>query len=319
MPLVMIDHTSIPPQLPDSVCCVGYFDGLHKGHQLLFEKTFQIAKKKHLSSGVILFDPDPWTLFHPDVAMDHLTPLEKRLSMLTELGFQQIYVLQFTKSFAALSIKEFHDLLYKMNVKFLICGKDFHYAAKNSGDYISLKEDGRFEVIGLDPYMETANQKISSSTIESYIKQGKIAQANQLLGHMYSIDGIVEKGYQRGTKLLKIPTANLSFPGDQVIPRIGVYAGYVRIDKKYYWAMINIGNNPTFGNQKETIEAHILDFNQDIYGKKIRMLFADFIRPEQKFDSIDALKAQLHKDIDTTKKILSKKSMKDWCFDKTLL
>ena len=314
MEIVEIEHTAIP-SLPETVCCVGYFDGLHKGHQLLLNKTLDLAKQEHLASGVILFDPDPWTIFHPEQTLDYLTPLPKRLSMLAKKGFDFVYILRFTKSFAALHEQAFHDVLVAMHVQTLVCGTDFHYAAKNKGNVDSLKSDPRLRVVALDPFMETQQQKISSSTIERYVKEGKIELADELLGYMYSLDGIIGKGFQRGGKLLGIPTANLECDPDYVLPATGVYAGFVQVGRRLVPAMINIGYNPTFGNEKKTIEAHLLDFNDNLYGRRVRFLFAVRLRPEQKFASIEALKAQLHRDIVSTRDIRAKKSVKDWCFD----
>lgn len=313
MEVIEISHQKIPALVP-SACCVGYFDGLHKGHQLLLDKTLETAEKHGLASGVILFDPDPWTIFHPEQELDYLTPLPKRLEMIGQKGFDLIYILRFTKEFAALPVEAFHDVLVQMHVRYLICGTEFKYACRNTGSIETLKNDRRLHAVPVDLYMEDPSHKISSSTIEEYVLEGKIALANELLGYMYSLDGTVEKGYQRGSRLLGFPTANLRVAPDVIVPAAGVYAGYVKIGDWYHMAMINVGSNPTFNNTKRTIEAHILDFDQDIYGEKVRFLFAQYIRGEQKFPSVQALKEQLHRDIMSTRSILSKNSVKDWCF-----
>ncbi len=310
MEVIEISHQKIPALVP-SACCVGYFDGLHKGHQLLLDKTLETAEKHGLASGVILFDPDPWTIFHPEQELDYLTPLPKRLEMIGQKGFDLIYILRFTKEFAALPVEAFHDVLVQMHVRYLICGTEFKYACRNTGSIETLKNDRRLHAVPVDLYMEDPSHKISSSTIEEYVLEGKIALANELLGYMYSLDGTVEKGYQRGGRLLGFPTANLRVAPDVIVPAAGVYAGYVKIGDRYHMAMINVGSNPTFNNTKRTIEAHILDFDQDIYGEKVRFLFAHYIRGEQKFPSVQALKEQLHRDIMSTRSILSKNSVKD--------
>ncbi len=311
MQIYSIEFTKIP-DLPKTVCCIGFFDGLHKGHQLLLKTTLEEARKKHLPSGVILFDPDPWTLFHPDEEMDHLTPIEKREAMFQEAGIDILYIMHFTKEFAALTYEDFHELLFDMHVQALVCGTDFHYASHNSGSIHTLKAQERIEIIAIEPLMEDQIEKISSSKIEKEIEAGRIEEANASLGYMYSIDGTIRHGFQRGSKILNIPTANLEPDSLFTLPAIGVYAGYMKLKNSYYPAMINIGFNPTFGNTHKSIEAHVLDFDQDLYGKKVSFLFVQKIRPEHKFDSIEALKTQLKQDIETTRQILAKKSIQDW-------
>lgn len=311
MKIVSIEWNHIP-QLHPSACCIGFFDGFHRGHQLLLEKTLALAKHKHLLSGVILFDPDPWLLFHPERKLDHLTPLEKRIKMIEAKGFDVIYILHFTQSFAALPTDAFHQLLAEMQVKFLVCGTDFRYGRQNRGTIATLKSQTSFVVVPIDPLMENGQAKISSSTIEKWVAEGKIEAANRLLGYQYSIDGIVEHGYKRGSELLQIPTANLKVVGDYVLPAAGVYAGFVKVEGQYYQAMINIGKNPTFKNEQKTIEAHLFDFDQDIYGKPVSFLFVQRLRKEMKFDSVEALKEQLLKDRERSKRLLANISIQDW-------
>ena len=148
------------------------------------------------------------------------------------------------------------------------------------------------------------NEKISSSRIEPLIQSGKVDLANDLLGYIYSVDGKVEHGYKRGTKLLNIPTANLKVNSDYLLPSNGVYAGYVSINEYLYPAMINVGNNPTFENNHITLEANIFDFSKDIYGKQVRFYFLKKTRSEIKFADFNALKMQLNQDIITCKNVL---------------
>lgn len=298
-----INFTSIPNDLKESVCCIGYFDGLHLGHQSLIKECIQIAKEKKLVSGLITFDPDPWNIFFPERKCRHITTMKDRIQLASSLGIEIVYTITFSKEFASLNVDEFHDLLKKMNVCHLVCGFDFKYGSKNMGNVETLKKQSIFPV-SIIQRVDINNKKISSSSIEPYICGGKIDKANQNLGYIYSMSGTIEHGYKRGSELLNIPTANLKVDNEYLIPSPGVYAGYVSIEDILYGAMINVGNNPTFENKKVTVEAYIFDFNADIYDKNVRFFFQTKTRNEIKFNSFLELKEQLHKDIGTCKKII---------------
>ena len=152
--------------------------------------------------------------------------------------------------------------------------------------------------------VNSKNEKISSSRIEPLIQSGKMDLANELLGYMYSIEGVIEHGFKRGSTLLKFPTANLGANPDYLMPSSGVYAGFVYVDDTFYGAMINVGNNPTFENTKISIEAHIFDFDQDIYERQVRFFFLKKTRDEIRFDGFEALKKQLQSDIVTCKNVI---------------
>ena len=291
------------PNLPSTVSCIGFFDGFHKGHQALLKETLRIANQKGLPSALITFDPDPWTLFHPERKIEHITPMEDKKQMAACFGIEYFYILHFSRELASLNCSDFHQLLKSINIKALICGFDFHYASKNSGNIYTLKDQNDFDVHVVQA-VEDKNGKISSTRIESYIQNGLVYNANQLLGYAYSLQGIVEHGFHRGTSLLQVPTANLRLSREYIVPQSGVYVGAVRVNGRIYKAMINVGKNPTFNNQKETIEAHLLDFKADLYGKELKIYFYDKIREEMKFNGIDELKTQLQKDLTKTRSYL---------------
>lgn len=152
--------------------------------------------------------------------------------------------------------------------------------------------------------VNSQNEKISSSRIEPLIQSGKMDLANELLGYMYSIEGVIEHGFKRGSTLLKFPTANLGANKDYLVPSSGVYAGFVYVDDTFYGAMINVGNNPTFENKSVSIEAHIFEFDQDIYDRQVRFFFLKKTRNEIRFDGFEALKKQLQSDIVTCKNVI---------------
>ncbi len=298
-----IDFTSIPQNLNKSVCCIGYFDGLHLGHQSLIQKCVEIAKNKELMAGLITFDPDPWKIFFPERTCKHITTVNDRIQLASNFGVDVFYIITFSKEFASLKVEDFHNLLKCMNVQHLVCGFDFKYGYKNSGNIETLKKQMLFPV-SIVERVDCENEKISSSRIEPLICGGKVDKANQNLGYIYSLHGIIEHGFKRGSKLLDIPTANLKVDEEYLIPSPGVYAGYVSVKDRLYGAMINVGNNPTFENKKVTIEAYIFDFNENIYNLDVRFYFQKKTRNEIKFNSFLDLKDQLNRDIVTCKKAI---------------
>lgn len=302
MEVIRIDFTDIP-KLEASAACIGYFDGMHKGHQELLNRSLKIAKKNHVKSSVITFDPDPWCVFFPEKKVHHLFTMKDKIHFAEKKGFDCFYILNFTRDFASNDVDAFHRILYQMNVHYLICGFDFRYANKNSGNIHTLREQSYFELSVIDS-VNDKSIKISSSRIEPLVYQGQVLQANRLLGYIYSLEGTIVKGFQRGSKILGIPTANLNINSEYVQPVVGVYAGLVSVDGIMYGAMINIGNNPTFENKFQTIEANLFNFDQDIYGKEARFFFFDKIRDEKKFSGAKELKEQLLSDIETSKKRL---------------
>lgn len=288
------------PKLNPSVSCVGFFDGVHKGHKALMAKAISAANEKSCKSAVLTFDPDPWVIFHPERKIEHITPMNEKIKIANSLGFDYFYILEFTKDFAALSIDEFHKLVSNMNISMIICGFDFQYGNKNAGNIATLKKQTLFDVVVVDS-IDDKNGKISSTRIEQKIKDGFVLDANRMMGHCYTMEGQVEHGFGRGSKLLNIPTANLHLIREYVLPKVGVYSGMANINGILHPAMINIGMNPTFNNSNQTIEVHILDFDQDLYGKLLRIYFYDRIRSEMRFSGVDALKTQLQKDLIATK------------------
>lgn len=309
MDVVRINHKHIPDNLSHTVCCIGYFDGFHKGHVALVKKAISLSNEKGLQSAIITFDPDPWTIFKPDLELKHLMSLDDKIHIAKKLGVDHFYLLTFTNDFASLNSDEFHNVLSQMKVDTLVCGFDFQYGTKNSGNVETLKRQDLFNVQIVESVNDN-NKKISSSRIEPLIEAGQLDIANDLLGYIYSIYGKIVHGFKRGSTILQIPTANLACDKEYILPKPGVYAGAVSIDHNMHIAMINIGSNPTFDNELVTIEAHILDFNQDIYDKHTRFYFYKRIRDEQKFNDIHELKTQLLHDIEITKMLMQKNRKK---------
>lgn len=282
------------------VCCIGYFDGLHKGHMALVEKTIEKARELNAQSVLITFDPDPWVVIKQIVDVQHLTTMKQRQKLAEEAGLDHFVVLDFTKEMSGLNEKEFVELLEKnLSIKAMICGFDFHYASKGAGNAQTLAQHN-FEVICVQSVNDEKG-KISSTRICECIDEGDMEQACALLGYPYTIEGNVIHGNAKGTGI-GFPTANVKADPEFIIPSRGVYVGTVSLDDVKYPAMINIGYNPTFNKRRLlSIEAHLLDFHRDIYDRQVSVSFLKKIRSEKRFGSIDELIEQLNKDVETTR------------------
>ena len=295
MRIVNVKLGEIRKQKNPVVACIGYFDGMHKGHQALVNATIEKAKELGVESGLITFDPDPWVTLRDAKDVKHITPLQQRINIAVELGIKNIFILNFTKEMAALSPVDFIKVLDSCNIKALICGFDYHYGQFGKGDIESLKRDADFEVIVIDAVSDSEG-KISSTRITNLIEEGEVHKAEELLGYAYRVEGYVVHGNAKG-RTIGYPTANVSVPGEYLEPKSGVYACFALIDGKKYKAMVNIGHNPTF-NYTETmsLEAYILDFSGDLYDKRLKISFKYYLRPEKKFKYIGNLKMQLEQD-----------------------
>ncbi len=284
--------------------CIGYFDGMHKGHQVLIEKTIEMAQKYHCESALITFDPDPWVTIKHAKNVKHISTMRERLNRAVEYGIQNIIILDFTTEFSQLSPEDFvQQILSKISLKGIVCGFDFHYGAMGKGSAETLKQTEGLEVEVVQP-IEDDLGKISSTRITKCIEEGKMQEASKMLGYNFRISGIVVHGRNKGHSI-GFPTANLQFDPEYILPRTGVYAGFVIIQNERYKAMINLGHNPTFNLREDiSLEANIFDFNKDIYGKFITIEFIEFIREEKKFSSKGNLIMQLEQDIVTIKKKL---------------
>lgn len=285
------------PVLAPSVACIGYFDGLHIGHQKLIDDVLKHANELDIIPACICFDNDPWVVMHKSEDTSQLTPLSKRLSLLEERGIKRCFLLHFDEEMCKLSSASFIKMLEDMHIKTLICGNDFRFAHKGEGNVETLKT-GNFEVL-IHDHILYHGHKISSSVIENNIKTGNIEDANKQLGYPYCIEGSVIHGNKVGNSKLGFPTANIKLNEEYVLPKQGVYAGLVKIRNQFYLSMINIGYNPTMNLlDKISIEAHILDFEEQIYDEEISVYFYAYLRDEMKFETTEALIEQLHKDLD---------------------
>ena len=280
------------------VATIGMFDGVHRGHQFVLQHVVDEARQRGLQSMAITFDKSgPQTL----------TPLDQKRLLLTKTGIDRIEVLTFNDALKQMTAREFmqQELRDRLGVKVLLTGYDNrfgHNRTEGFDDYVRYGQELGIEVLQLPQEGE-----ISSSIIRQLVAEGAISKANQLLGNPYTILGSVEHGEHIGTKL-GYPTANLVLIDDcQLIPATGVYAVKIRMENSVEWkhGMMNIGMRPTFDGQSQTLEVNVFRLKENLYGQQLQVAFFERLRGEQRFDSIEALKAQLQQDAIEAERILA--------------
>lgn len=284
------------------VATIGFFDGVHRGHQFLIKQVCDEAKASGMESAVITFDEHPRKVLHQDYQPRLLSTLEEKLILLSRTGIGNAVVLHFDREMAGLSAHDFMEkvLRDRLNVKKLIIGYDNrfgHNRAEGFDDYVRMGHEMGIEVIQSQAFsLDGVN--VSSSYIRKLIEKGELELANKCLGYPYAIYGKVVSGYQEGRKL-GFPTANLDLSGSgQLVPANGVYGVKVRLQDsmQYRRGMMNIGTRPTFNGKNLSIEAYIFDFSDDIYGQTLVAAFIHRIRDEHKFDSAEELAEQMRND-----------------------
>lgn len=303
---IITDEISQP--LPPCVATIGCFDGLHRGHRYLIEQVCEEALRRNLPSALITFPVHPRQVMQSYYRPQWLTCLPQKTALIQQTEADYCIMLPFTKELSMLSAREFMKLLREhFNVCVLVIGYDHRFGHNRSEgfeDYCRYGTELDIKVVRAEALIEKGIS-ISSSVIRHALKEGDVIHANRYLGYRYYLDGTVVGGYKVGRKL-GFPTANLlpSCP-DKLIPREGVYAVYAYIDEVRYAGMLNIGHRPTVDNGSNlSIEVHILNFSGDIYNHHMRIEFIEFIRQEQKFDSLEKLIAQLNTDRETVSRLL---------------
>jgi len=291
------DHTS---------ATIGNFDGVHMGHKKIISSIKETAERKGLSTCVITFHPHPQKVLK-NIDVPLLVPIRERLKLLEKEGVDYTACYTFTEEISRISARDFikNILVGKLNVRHLIVGPDFSFGNKREGNAELLEEMGKklhFETGVLEPYV-IDGEVVSSSAIREMLQRGDIRKAARFLGYDFYIDGLVTEGEKRGRKI-GFPTINLDTDWD-ILPKVGVYATRAYVDDDRFDSITNIGFRPTFGENKLLIETHLFDFNFDIYGKRVRVEFVERIRNEERFESVDALVAQIKKDVEQVKGVLS--------------
>ncbi len=290
-------------ELKASCISLGNFDGVHIAHKRIIEKCRDYAKNNGILSGVLLFEN------HTQTVLDNknfkvLSPLSEKIKMIEELGVDFIFIKSFDEDTMKMKAEEFFQFLtVNMKAKALFAGYDYTFGYKALGDSKKLLELGEENGVYVEiiDEIDILNKPISSTSIREMVKLGKTEEVKKHLGRSYCVFGVVEKGKQNGTKM-GIPTANLKYEDDKLLPADGVYKGEFIINGNSYKSLINIGKNPTFDAEERTLEVHIPGFSENIYGEKVKVLFDGKIRDEIKFRTPRELTEQIKRDLEMLKK-----------------
>jgi riboflavin kinase / FMN adenylyltransferase len=289
---------------------VGVFDGVHLGHQRILERAVEKAREHRARCVVLSFDP------HPDLVLAQhfqpaapLTPIPEKRERIEALGADELVVLPFTRELASLAPEEFveRELVSKHRAVALVCGEGFALGKGRAGNVARLGEIGGargFEVVPV-PLVEKDGAPVSSTRIRGLLSEGRVAEAARLLGRRYGLAGTVVRGDAIG-RTLGYPTANLRLHEEKFVPADGIYAVWARWSGEREWraAAMSVGVRPTFGGQVRTLEVHVLDWRGELLGQSLEVEFAEWLRPEQRFDTREALIAAMDEDVTETRKRL---------------
>lgn len=286
------------------IYALGFFDGVHLGHQMLLRQCVSLATEYGCGTAAITFDRHPKSLFSekPTVL---ISTIPDRQLLLRRYGMEDVLVLPVTKEVMSMPWRDFIRMLLDRGAAGFVCGDDFHFGCRGEGDAQKLLAFCREQDLPciVVPEQTVEDIRVSSTYIRRQIETGDMATAVKFMGHPYTLTGTVVRGQQLGRRL-GIPTANLRLPGGLAVPKFGVYACCVLIDGRRYAAVTNIGTRPTVAGEGITVEPWILDYSGDLYGREITLECYRFLRSEQKFPSLEALQAEIRRNAEETREIL---------------
>lgn len=293
-----------------TVLTLGTFDGIHLGHQQIIKRVIECSEENKLRNLIITFHPHPRKVINPEMQLKLLTTNEEQINILEKLCVQNLLVINFTKEFSQLTPDEFvkYYLVDKIGLSRIVIGYDHHFGKGRGGDVEFLLAAGKkydFEILQIQPFI-IDGETVSSTKIRSALEVGDINKVNKMLGRYYSFSGVVVEGDKRGREL-GYPTANIKLSDeDKMLPQIGIYAVLVEIDGIEHKALLSIGKRPTFYNDGKVVpEVYIYDFNNDIYGKEIKVNLIQRLRGEEKFNSAEELIRQMNIDKENGLKVLN--------------
>lgn len=318
MQIIKIHHPLNRHLIPEGaiVLAMGFFDGVHRGHQAVIQRAKQEALRRHLPLAVLTYNHTPQIVYRRfDHGIHYLTGNQRKFELLKQLGVDRVYEVDFTSDYGAQSPQEFVDnYLVAMHPSAVVAGFDHTYGPKDSATMKLLPRyaHGRFDVITV-PKMPVGDdgRKIGSTQIKQAIKDGHIDQANDSLGYNYQTSGIVVHGFARGRKI-GFPTLNIDWPRWCVLPKTGVYVTRVKVNGHWYGGMANIGYDETFGDDADkTLEIFLFDFRHEVYGETVRVNWYQRLRDTVKFNSVDELISQMKKDQQACQRYLSHHPLDD--------
>lgn len=296
-----------------AVLALGNFDGVHRGHQALMLAARERAVALGTICGVMTFEPHPRVFFRPDIPHFTLTPRQRQMRLFEAFGLDLAVVLPFDRQLAAMSADAFVEdiLVRRFGVSHVVVGYDFSFGKDRSGKSEALREIGAREGFGVTIVAPVGNggQVFSSSAVRGHLAQGDVEGANLALGHRWRVTGTVIGGAKRGTGL-GFPTANVAMPAGTNLAH-GIYAVWVEVGDERYAGAAYFGTRPQFDNGAPILETFLIDFDGDLYGREISVIFVDFVRRDGVFTDLDALKAQMQTDCERAAAILKRDMSRD--------
>ena len=297
-----------------SVITIGAYDGVHRGHRAVIAQVRELARSLDCQSVVVTFDRHPASVVRPESAPKLLTDSDQKLELLAETGVDVTCVVKFDEAKAQMTAEDFARSVLSdgLNTKVVVVGEDFHFGHRRQGNVETLRKLGaelgfRVEPITLIERPDGVSEPVSSTAIRRALAGGQVEVATELLGRTYEVRGEVVRGDQRG-RTIGFPTANIAVPQAMCLPADGVYAGRFTDQQGRTWmCAVNLGRRPTFVEHSEhsLLEAHLLDFEGDLYGQRVRVTFEKFLRSERKFDGLESLRAQLVADVAAVRSTLA--------------
>ncbi|MFN3625576.1 MAG: bifunctional riboflavin kinase/FAD synthetase [Hyphomicrobium sp.] len=305
--LIVHGYKNVPAEARGAVLAIGNFDGVHRGHQALLRSAVAIGRELKAPAGALIFEPHPREFFHPEEPHFHLTPLPQKLKLFERAGLDVAVVLPFDAALAALSADDFvkRVVVDSLGARHVIIGHDFFFGRNRGGTPETMRaaavEQG-FGITVIPPVAEDG-EVFSSSAIRLHLAQGDVKGAARLLGRTWDVEGKVVGGAKRGTGL-GFPTANIPLSRGTALGH-GIYAVRVNVDGERHDGAAYLGTRPTYDNGMPVLEVFLFDFDGDLYAKTIAVEFVDFIRPDRKFDSSEALVEQMNRDVARARDILA--------------
>jgi len=303
------------PEDPGTVLTIGAYDGVHRGHRSVIYEVCRLASERDLRSAVVTFDRHPASVVRPESAPLLLTELDQKIEQLSTTGIDLTLVVPFDENRAAESAEDFIDnvLVQCLKVKHVVVGEDFHFGRHRLGNVDLLRTIGKEKgftvtgmgLVGLEGKPARDHEQVSSTFIRQALGEGNLGRANNMLGREYEVLGVVTAGDGRG-KELGFPTANVRINSSVLLPADGVYAGWIELaDGSIHGTAISLGTRPHFYTDGDLLlEAHILDFDANLYEEEVRVRFVEYLRPQKKFDNLQSLINQLKSDVQKTKELL---------------
>jgi riboflavin kinase/FMN adenylyltransferase len=291
----------------DTAVTIGVFDGVHIGHRQVIADLISLATSSGTSPAIVTFDPHPLSILAPERAPKMLTSVDQRIDQFRQLGVEIAGVLDFPDIRHLLADQFCEEVLFRaLRAKRVVVGADFRFGRDRGGDAMLLATEGKrlgFEVSVVDLF-GSQDGVVSSTRIRQLLNDGRAEEAATLLGRPYELAGQVVEGDKRG-RTIGFPTANIAIPPDRQLPGRGVYAGTARVGDEVFAAAINVGTRPTFDGRGTTIEAYLLDFSGDLYGRFMAVNFGARLRDEERFDGVEALTKQIRLDVERVREVLN--------------